>query len=136
MRKTIQIGDKYKPLMDYYSEQFDREEFNIFITKLLISYKKMKDKNIDLITFSELIEPYDVDIIDLIKLITESAELSDMPPSMEGIMVEPALNSRPNGESVKKPAKSSSKNTQTKVANSQPEKPINPILNLGIDLSQ
>lgn len=154
MRKTIQIGDKYKPLMDYYSEQFDKEEFNIFITKLLIAYKRMKDKNIDLITFSELIEPYQVDIIDLIKLITEHVEPSDTASSMDDIIAIPSHINNTKEEKRKRPIES--KNTkvtalkpQTNIiqpkinheghsnSKNQQNKPINnPILNLGIDLSQ
>lgn len=72
MQRTIQIGDKYKSLMKWYNEQYDKEEFNVFFTKLLVAYKKMKDKNIDLIIFSELIEKYDVDIYDLIRLLEEN----------------------------------------------------------------
>lgn len=115
MKKTIQIADKYKPLMDYYDEKFDKEEFNHFITKLLITYKKMKDKNIDLITFSELIEFYDVDIIDLIKIISENANMID--PSKESKIVK-----------NEKKEQDSSKTKQNPIEN--------PILNLGIDLSQ
>jgi len=154
MRKTIQIGDKYEPLMDYYSKRFDKEEFNIFITRLLIAYKKMKDKNIDLITFSELIEPYNVDIIDLIKLITEHAEPSNIIPSMNGIVAvsSPALHEKKEERKGKTESQNSkvmvlkpygtskqlNSNQEKKAKDkSQSTEPINnPILDLGIDLSQ
>lgn len=74
MRRTIQIGDKYKPLMDYYEGVYDKEEFNIFLTQLLVAYKKMKDKNIDLITLTELMGNYDIDLITLIQLVSQSSE--------------------------------------------------------------
>lgn len=142
MRRTIQIGDKYKPLMDYYSEKFDKEEFNIFITKLLIAYKKMKDKNIDLITFAELVEPYDIDIIDLIKLISEHASLSEVTPSMDDIMLpEPDSD---NKEIVQKAKRIRTRKSQQLDHNeSEGDESVNtntitdnPILRLGIDLSQ
>lgn len=146
MQRTIQIGDKYKPLMDYYSEQFDKEEFNVFITKLLVAYKKMKDKKIDLITLSELIEPYDVNIIDLIKLITENADLSNITPSMDSIM-----KTQTSDSDNKQGVPETQDSRIIKIANKHPkpssndEEPQskrtdktsdNPILNLGIDLSQ
>jgi hypothetical protein len=147
MQRTIQIGDKYKPLMDYYSEQFDKEEFNVFITKLLIAYKKMKDKNIDLITFSELIEPYDVDIIDLIKLITENTSLSNITPSMDGIVITQTSDSDDKQEVLEtqdskiikmgnKHRELNNNNGKETQSNHTDKISNNPILNLGIDLSQ
>lgn len=145
MRRTIQIGDKYKPLMDYYSEKFDKEEFNVFITKLLIAYKKMKDKNIDLITFAELIEPYDIDIIDLIKLITENAELKTV-PNADSIIITKASSfdkqEVPEAQNSKvinienKNRKSISDENKEEQHNSTNTVADNPILRLGIDLSQ
>jgi len=134
MRRTIQIGDKYKPLMDYYSEKFDKEEFNVFITKLLIAYKKMKDKNIDLITLTELLEPYDINIIDLIKIVSENAKMLEPSLKEAEAFVSP---DRPE-ETWKREARQNSSarlNGETKTEKQQ-QKPINPILNLGIDLSQ
>ena len=147
MRRTIQIGDKYKPLMDYYSERFDKEEFNVFITNLLIAYKKMKDKNVDLITFSELIEPYDVDIIDLIQLIRENASLSNVIPSMDGIVITQTSDSDNKQEVLEtqdsKIIKMTNKNRnlnsnkgEESQSNHADKISDNPILNLGIDLSQ
>lgn len=145
MRRTIQIGDKYKPLMDYYSEKFDKEEFNVFITKLLIAYKKMKDKNIDLITFAELIEPYDIDIIDLIKLITENAELKTA-PNADSIMITktssfdkqevPEVQNSKVINIENKNRKSISDENKEEQHNSANTVADNPILRLGIDLSQ
>jgi hypothetical protein len=145
MRRTIQIGDKYKPLMDYYSEKFDKEEFNVFITKLLIAYKKMKDKNIDLITFAELIEPYDIDIIDLIKLITENAELKTA-PNADSIMITktssfdkqevPEVQNSKVINIENKNRKSISDENKEEQHNSANAVADNPILRLGIDLSQ
>lgn len=130
MQRTIQIGDKYKPLMDYYSGLFDKEEFNVFFTQLLIAYKKMKDKNIDLITFSELVEPYDIDIIDLIKLVTENAERKEQ---------EMVSNNEMTFSDTAKTVKGDlSKVTVLKPAEKQTKEPApadNPILKLGIDLS-
>lgn len=134
MKKTITIGDKYKPLMDYYSERFDREEFNIFITRLLVCYKKMKDKNIDLITLTELLEPYDINIIDLIKIVSENAKMLE--PSLKE--AEASVSSDRPEETLKREARQNSSarlNGETK-AEKQQQKPINPILDLGIDLSQ
>ena len=134
MQRTIQIGDKYKPLMDYYSEKFDKEEFNVFITKLLIAYKKMKDKNIDLITLTELLEPYDINIIDLIKIVSENAKMLEPSLKEAEAFVSP---DRPE-ETWKREARQNSSvrlNGETKTEKQQ-QKPINPILNLGIDLSQ
>lgn len=145
MRRTIQIGDKYKPLMDYYSEKFDKEEFNVFITKLLIAYKKMKDKNIDLIIFAELIEPYDIDIIDLIKLITENAELKTA-PNADSIMITktssfdkqevPEVQNSKVINIENKNRKSISDENKEEQHNSANTVADNPILRLGIDLSQ
>ncbi len=145
MRRTIQIGDKYKPLMDYYSEKFDKEEFNVFITKLLIAYKKMKDKNIDLIIFAELIEPYDIDIIDLIKLITENAELKTA-PNADSIMITktssfdkqevPEVQNSKVINIKNKNRKSISDENKEEQHNSANTVADNPILRLGIDLSQ
>lgn len=145
MRRTIQIGDKYKPLMDYYSEKFDKEEFNVFITKLLIAYKKMKDKNIDLITFAELIEPYDIDIIDLIKLITENAELKTV-LNADSIMITktssfdkqevPEVQNSKAINIENKNRKSISDKNKEEQHNSANTVADNPILRLGIDLSQ
>lgn len=145
MRRTIQIGDKYKPLMDYYSEKFDKEEFNVFITKLLIAYKKMKDKNIDLITFAELIEPYDIDIIDLIKLITENAELKTA-LNTDSIMITktssfdkqevPEVQNSKAINIENKNRKSISDENKEEQHNSANTVADNPILRLGIDLSQ
>jgi len=145
MRRTIQIGDKYKPLMDYYSEKFDKEEFNVFITKLLIAYKKMKDKNIDLITFAELIEPYDIDIIDLIKLITENAELKTA-LNADSIMITktssfdkqevPEVQNSKAINIENKNRKSISNENKEEQHNSANTVADNPILRLGIDLSQ
>lgn len=145
MRRTIQIGDKYKPLMDYYSEKFDKEEFNVFITKLLIAYKKMKDKNIDLITFAELIEPYDIDIIDLIKLITENAELKTA-LNADSIMITktssfdkqevPEVQNSKAINIENKNRKSISDENKEEQHNSANTVADNPILRLGIDLSQ
>lgn len=134
MKKTITIGDKYKPLMDYYSERFDREEFNIFITRLLVCYKKMKDKNIDLITLTELLEPYDINIIDLIKIVSENAKMLE--PSLKE--AEASVSPDRPEETWKREAGQNSSarlNGETK-AEKQQQKPINPILDLGIDLSQ
>lgn len=145
MRRTIQIGDKYKPLMDYYSEKFDKEEFNVFITKLLIAYKKMKDKNIDLITFAELIEPYDIDIIDLIKLIAENAELKTA-LNTDSIMITktssfdkqevPEVQNSKAINIENKNRKSISDENKEEQHNSANTVADNPILRLGIDLSQ
>lgn len=145
MRRTIQIGDKYKPLMDYYSEKFDKEEFNVFITKLLIAYKKMKDKNIDLIIFAELIEPYDIDIIDLIKLITENAELKTA-LNADSIMITktssfdkqevPEVQNSKAINIENKNRKSISDENKEEQHNSANTVADNPILRLGIDLSQ
>ena len=145
MRRTIQIGDKYKPLMDYYSEKFDKEEFNVFITKLLIAYKKMKDKNIDLIIFAELIEPYDIDIIDLIKLITENAELKTA-LNTDSIMITktssfdkqevPEVQNSKAINIENKNRKSISDENKEEQHNSANTVADNPILRLGIDLSQ
>lgn len=120
MRKTIVIGDKYKPLMDYYSSCFNREEFNIFITKLLVAYKNMKDKNIDLIIFSDLVEPYEIDIIQLIKLI------DNMETKNEN-------NKDKTKEQNINKEKTKEKETEFK---KDKEKKETPILNLGIDLSK
>lgn len=145
MQRTIQIGNKYKPLMDYYSEQFDKEEFNVFITRLLVAYKKMKDKKIDLITFSELIEPYDVNIIDLIKLVTENANLSNITPSVDSIMKTQTSDSDDKQGVLETQNSKITKTNKHPKPNSDVEEPKskhtdkasdNPILSLGINLSQ
>ena len=128
MRKTFQIGDKYKPLMEYYSSCFDKEEFNIFITKLLIAYKKMKDKNIDLIILSDLIEPYKLDLIKLIKLIDNM----DIPKSINEEAAKKTITENTiekNTIEIEKKDKKE-KNFQNKIKDKE-----NPILSLDIDLS-
>ena len=135
MRKTFQIGDKYKPLMEYYSSCFDKEEFNIFITKLLIAYKKMKDKNIDLIILSDLIEPYKLDLIKLIKLIDNM----DIPKSINltnDLIIEEAAKKTITENAIEKNTieiekkDKKEKNFQNKIKDKE-----NPILSLDIDLS-
>lgn len=139
MRKTIQIGDKYKPLMEYYNSQFDREEFNVFFIKILIAYKKMKDKNIDLIMLSDIIEPYDIDIVQLLKIIDnakpsktidtffkkETKSLNQEPKQEENL---PRQEKKDNGMNFKK--KTNAEKTQ------KANKLKDPILSLGINLSE
>lgn len=139
MRKTIQIGDKYKTLMEYYNSQFDREEFNVFFIKILIAYKKMKDKNIDLIMLSDIIEPYDIDIVQLLKIIDnakpsktidtslkkETKSLNQEPKQEENL---PRQEKKDNGMNFKK--KTNAEKTQ------KANKLKDPILSLGINLSE
>lgn len=139
MRKTIQIGDKYKTLMEYYNSQFDREEFNVFFIKILIAYKKMKDKNIDLIMLSDIIEPYDIDIVQLLKIIDnakpsktidtslkkETKSLKQEPKQEENL---PRQEKKDNGMNFKK--KTNAEKTQ------KANKLKDPILSLGINLSE
>lgn len=137
MRKTIQIGDKYKPLMEYYNSQFDREEFNVFFIKILIAYKKMKDKNIDLIMLSDLIEPYDIDIVQLLKIIDNAKhsktidaflkkEIKSLNQEQEKNL--PRQEKKDNGMNFKK--KTNAEKTQ------KANKLKDPILSLGINLSE
>ena len=78
MKRTITIGDKYKALMSYYEMNYDKDEFNHLITKLLISYKKMKGKDIDIIMLADLMENYDVNIFDFMSYIS-SCKKNDNP---------------------------------------------------------
>lgn len=77
MKKTIQIGDKYIPVMKWLEEIYDKEEYGVFMGKLFDSYKKMKDKNIDLIILTELLSKYDMDIYKLIQIL-ESANMQPL----------------------------------------------------------
>ncbi|QUH22122.1 hypothetical protein [Alkaliphilus sp. B6464] len=149
MQKTIQIGDKYKPLMKWYNEQYDKEEFNVFISKLLVSFKSMKDKNIDLIIFSKLVEKYDVDIYDLIKLLEENAK--SQPLNNDSLVdinnKEVATEENNQTINISNPikAKENNKNIKSFIENNNKENkeekqkeikiPSNAILSLGINLS-
>ena len=139
MRKTIQIGDKYKPLMEYYNSQFDREEFNVFFIKILIAYKKMKDKNIDLIMLSDIIEPYDIDIVQLLKIIDNAKPSKTIDTSLK--KETKSLNQEPKQEEnlPRQEKKDNSMNFKKKTNAEKTQKANklkDPILSLGINLSE
>ena len=67
MKRTIQIGDKYKQLIDEYETQYDKEEFNMLITKLLVLNKDLQNNNIDLFVIGSLIKQYNIDFFTLIQ---------------------------------------------------------------------
>ena len=139
MRKTIQIGDKYKTLMEYYNSQFDREEFNVFFIKILIAYKKMKDKNIDLIMLSDIIEPYDIDIVQLLKIIDNAKPSKTIDTSLK--KETKSLNQEPKQEEnlPRQEKKDNSMNFKKKTNAEKTQKANklkDPILSLGINLSE
>lgn len=139
MRKTIQIGDKYKTLMEYYNSQFDREEFNVFFIKILIAYKKMKDKNIDLIMLSDIIEPYDIDIVQLLKIIDNAKPSKTIDTSLK--KETKSLNQEPKQEeNLSRQEKKDNGMNFKKKTNAEKTQKANklkdPILSLGINLSE
>ncbi|MFW6025313.1 MAG: hypothetical protein ACOCRX_03135 [Candidatus Woesearchaeota archaeon] len=69
MRKTITIANKYDKIINKIEEKFDSQEFDYLITNLIKTYVELKDKNIDIIIFAELIKDFDVDIFDLINYV-------------------------------------------------------------------
>jgi len=72
MKKTIQLSDKYIPVIDWLESLYDKEEFGVFMGKLLSSYKTMKEKNMDFLILTELLSKYDLDIYKLIQILESS----------------------------------------------------------------
>lgn len=70
MRRTIQISDKYKDIIDKYEMDLSKEEFHILITKLLKVNQELENKNISIFLIYELIEKYNLDFFSLINLIS------------------------------------------------------------------
>ena len=88
MKRTITIGDKYKALMNYYEMNYDKDEFNHLITKLLISYEKMKGKDIDIIMLTDLMENYDVNIFDFMSYISTCKKIENQKEDYSEIIVD------------------------------------------------
>lgn len=68
MKRTIQIGDKYKDMLEKYELELDKEEFSMLITKLLKTNQELQDKNIDIFLVCELINKYNLDFFSLINI--------------------------------------------------------------------
>lgn len=78
MRRTIQIGDKYKSLLDSYESELDKEEFNMLIIKLLKVNKEFEDKNMDIFLICELINKYNLDFYTLINLFSKFSQENEI----------------------------------------------------------
>lgn len=72
MKRTINIGDKYKNMIEEYEYMYDKEEFNMLITKLLSSNLKLKKLNIDLVVIADLIADYNIDFFTLMSCLSNS----------------------------------------------------------------
>lgn len=70
MKRTITIGNKYKEMIDEYEDLYDKEEFSMLITKLLVSNKKLKDQNIDILMVADLIDNYNIDFFSLMNCLS------------------------------------------------------------------
>lgn len=70
MRRTIQISDKYKDMIDKYELDLSKEEFSFLITKLLKVNQELEAKDINIFLICELIDKYNLDFFSLINLIS------------------------------------------------------------------
>ena len=70
MRRTIQISDKYKDMIEKYELDLGKEEFYMLITKLLKVNKDLEDKHINIFLLYELIDKYNLDFFSLINIIS------------------------------------------------------------------
>lgn len=70
MKRTIHIGDKHKSVIEEYEMIYDKEEFNMLITKLLLANKTLRDKNIDILVVADLIDRYNIDFFALMNSIS------------------------------------------------------------------
>lgn len=112
MKRTIQIGNKYKEMMEEYEAEFDKEEFNIFITKLLVMSRELKNRKIDILVIADLIKTYNIDFFSLIQGISNCAnsnnidtknnniQNADVPK--EEVEYSPLIISEPKKKEVKK----------------------------------
>lgn len=86
MRRTIQIGDKYKDMIEKYELELDKEEFNMLITKLLKANQDLQNKNMDIFLVCELIDKYNLDFYSLINIFS-SYSINTIGPNKEPIQI-------------------------------------------------
>lgn len=70
MRRTIQISDKYKDMIDKYELDLSKEEFSFLITKLLKANQELESKDMNIFLICELIDKYNLDFFSLINLVS------------------------------------------------------------------
>lgn len=155
MKRTINISDKYKSMIEDYEKKNDKDEINLLITKLLKANYELKSKGIDILVISDLIYNFDIDFFELMGCLSKSRNIENKKIQMDDMenRKEIFLSKKKKTE-VKKEENIKKKNNETKIDNEtnldneiiNNDKEIdnkkkesnliksNPILDLGIDL--
>lgn len=121
MKRTVEIGPRYQPVIDFY-KGYNNAEFNVLTTNLLCAYKLLKqEKNLDLLVLAECLKGYSITLPELMTLISKNCE--SIPQEQIKLMEQAnlsqeAIDETVNGKKARKPRVK--KNSTVPIQQAQP----------------